>query len=369
MSVRLRSAGVLRLLCWPLVALFPIWILWLAVQQAAWTPEPFHWRQLMGEPPVNLQTEALLVAQPGPHFVVPRVLYTALLALPGLDVGNLVPLCWLFALLVLAGLLWLWRLQHEREQPLRLRPEWLLIVVLLAFSPALGATWLIDSRLFLFLPPLFLVAGLLLLTSGRRFRLRLGCAALLSALAIFSGPSGVLVWVVLAPLVFLESRRRGLSGGAPQLVSWCLVGNLGTLFCYRDFHSQREGVPLGLVGHLLEQPLAATRFLLSAVFPFGSSAGPSLQVWVGAVWLAGRGAVRSGQRRRARRSDVRSGCARRLGSRVCCFHLALAGWSGLRLHDSRTGFDPAAGRVAAAAPAGILGARLVFGTNSPAAST
>jgi len=139
----------------------------------------------------------------------------------------------------------------------------MLLVTLVCFSPAFGANWLLGARFRFVLPGACMALGVWLMTGGSRgFRWRLLVAAVLAQLALFSERTGVLVWIALAPLVFVEARRRQVARPVVPLILWCLAGNIGTALCFDESASYAMGK--GVVGLLFELPHATLEFALRA---------------------------------------------------------------------------------------------------------
>ena len=275
-----------RWLLYLLAAIPPLAMLLCALCWAAWTPEPWDWREALGESPVTLLPESLLTARPEPHFLLSRALHVGLLYLPAFDVGRFCFVGWLLVLLVCGGILLLWRRTRTGAGTSLLDSFWLVLLAMAAFSPALGADWLLDARFRFFLPPLWLVAAVLLLRGDGRFRTRFAAAALLSTLAIFSDWSGAMVWLALAPLVWSEARRRNVAHSGSWLAVWCLLGNVGLLLCYRDFYAADRAAPVGIVAHAMGDPKETLLFFCRAAGAFGRLPSVPLEAAFGGCCLA-----------------------------------------------------------------------------------
>ncbi|MBL8751007.1 MAG: hypothetical protein JNK78_17740 [Planctomycetes bacterium] len=126
---------------------------------------------------------------------------------------------------------------------------------LLVCTPAFGADWLHGERVGVFLPPLLVLLGLLVLHGDRRTGWRGIAALLLAGLAPFCHGNGILVFVALLPSLVDASRRAGGTRTVAWIAAALLVGNVAAAVSLLPAGTiALDGT--GLVGRLFEAPLA-----------------------------------------------------------------------------------------------------------------
>ena len=131
-------------------------------------------------------------------------------------------------------------------------PSAALLIGGLLFSAIQYKNWLWATQIIQFLPPLCLVLCLRLRATGRATWLKVGGCALLSAVATFTAPNGMLCWVLAFPLfpqVFTEWRTRARRRST--IIAWTAcysaVAACCIVFYFWDYQQPPNHPPLDLV--------------------------------------------------------------------------------------------------------------------------
>ena len=133
----------------------------------------------------------------------------------------------------------LWRLSR-RTVPTVSRHPWInpalfVGINLLIFSLNQWENWFMGEQIVYFIPVACLLAGLLAATSGLRFYLKFFTCMVLSTIAIYSSPNGVLCWLLLFPRrsLYLRDERVKIQ----WLAGWVVVAAAELALYFYGYHT------------------------------------------------------------------------------------------------------------------------------------
>ena len=242
-----------------LFALAPILAAGVWASLASKLPEPTADRQALGEVSMRFDWSEWNHFEGEPAHVVGRAVNTAMFEVPQVTFQIAALLNALLAagvVVALAGLL-------RRTFALGVVGHAMALAVsgLLVCSPAFGADWLHVERTGLFLAPLLLLTGLLLLHCDGKLWWRSTLTLLFAAIAPFCHANGMFVFLALIPALLDASRRAG-SRAAAWIVVCLVFGNVAAALSLCTVGTIALG-GTGLVARLFDAPLATLQQVLA----------------------------------------------------------------------------------------------------------
>lgn len=166
------------------------------------------------------------------------------------------------------------------------RPLAFLLANLFIFSPAQDMNWQMGQQVIFFVPPVCVVACLLIAVSGLGPWARLSLCVCLSTISTFSSANGIVCWLAVFPALFWPGVSGGRRAGRAAAFVWwgCFAVN-AALYLYGY---QKPPTHPSLAAPLLE-PVGGTAFFVSLLGSPLTGQRPSLSfvaLCAGAILLA-----------------------------------------------------------------------------------
>jgi len=164
----------------------------------------------------------------------------------------------------------------------------LVLISLVLFSPVQCENWLMGIQFAVFLPPWFLVVGLLVCLSRRTLWFKSAVNSVLACLATYSFGHGMVLWLLIAPRELVQALQgKEVHRRWPQLLGYVAAAAGSLLLYFYDYHPARGKPPMT---HFLHHPVDSARYYLSwlgsPLVPGGSPLPAAARILVGAILLA-----------------------------------------------------------------------------------
>ena len=194
--------------------------------------------------------------------VIPRIIWVLVSFTVGWHVTVFMVVSWLFVFVTFVAFLKLIPSGRVRR-PLMFRCVALLIGCLL-FSSVQWKNWLWATQLVQFVPALCLALALWIQVSQMSLGRKVIYSAILSAVATYSTPNGMLCWILAFPFLLIPFREwRTLGRQRTRIVGWLLaylgMGVLAIGLYFVDYTKPQDTPPLDVV---LQDPMLGLRCLL-----------------------------------------------------------------------------------------------------------
>ncbi|MCU0611660.1 MAG: hypothetical protein MUE60_07735, partial [Candidatus Eisenbacteria bacterium] len=241
----------------------------------------------------TLQLKYLVAQHNESRKLFPRLITVGLSLLSKWDMRWQMCVSLILAALTFWGL-WLLLRRSISERSLR-RQVLLLLMSLLMFSPVQWENWLWGIQMVAFIPPLMLVAGLVVNTSRLPLWAQSILNSVLAFIATYSFANGMILWLLIAPPAFLAlvtPRATRDARTLAALVWYTLAAAVSIGFYFHHYHTPAGKPPLSCA---LNDPSAAAAYYLSwlgnPLVPRGSALPSAMRQVAGglllAIWLTG----------------------------------------------------------------------------------